>query len=114
MGTIALSDTTLTLQLSRADRVLGLLRDQSVPRSAVTDVDLVPDGVRAVRGVRAPGFAVPGRRLGPWRSRGVKRLVDVRSGQPALRVALPGSAYDELLVGSDDAEGLAARLRARA
>ena len=57
------------------------------------------------------GLAVPGRRLGTWRSRGRTRLVDVRRGQPALRVQLSGQRYDELLVGSDDAQELAGRLQ---
>ena len=111
MSTVDVTDTSLTVRLTTAEKVLGLLRDQVVPRSAVTAVEVVPDGVAAVRGLRALGLAVPGRRLGTWRSRGRTRLVDVRRGQPALRVQLSGQRYDELLVGSDDAQALAGRLR---
>lgn len=75
-------------------------------------VQVVPDGLAAVRGVRAPGLALPGRRkLGTWRGRGATRLVDVRAGEPALRVRLSGHRYDELLLSTSEAGALAAALR---
>lgn len=112
MSTIDVSDTSLTIRLSPVEKVFGLLRDQVVPRDAVTEVEVVPDGLSAVRGIRAPGLGLPGlRMIGTWRGRGAKRFVSVRRGQPALRVQLAGHRYDELLLGSDTAEQLASRLR---
>ena len=111
MSTITLSDTVLTVRLSPLEKVLGLLRDQVVDRAAIRDVQVVPDGSAAVQGVRAPGLALRGRKLGTWRGRGATRLVDVRAGQPALRLRLSGHRYDELLLSAPDAEALAAALR---
>ena len=112
MSTITLSDTALTVRLSPVEKLLGLLRDQVVDRAAVDDVQVVANGLAAVRGVRAPGFALPGRRkLGIWRGGGATRLVDVRAGVPALRVRLSGHRYDELLLSTPDAEALASALR---
>ena len=111
MSSIAVTEDRLTVRLSRLDRVLGLLRDQDVPRSAITGVDVVADGIAAVRGVRAPGLALPGRRVGTWRSRRTKSLVDVRRLQPAVRVRLTGHRYDELLLGTDEPESVARQLR---
>lgn len=111
MSEITVSDAALTVRLSRRDKLLGLLRDQVVPREAITGVEVVPDGLAAVKGIRAPGLGLPGlRMLGTWRGRRAKRLVDVRRGQPALRVLLTGHRYDELLLGTDAPEDLAARL----
>ncbi len=111
MTEILVSDDTLTVRLAPVSKVAGLLRDQVIPRSAVTAVDVVTDGLAAARGLRAPGLAIPGRRkIGTWRGRGVRRFVDVRRDQPALRLHLHGQRYDELLIGHDDAAGLAARL----
>ena len=111
MGSILVSADTVTVRLPRASKIAGLLRDQVVPRDAVTGVDVVPDGLAAARGLRAPGLAVPGRRkVGTWRGRGVRRLVDVRRGQPAVLLRLRGQRYDEILVGADDAAAVAARL----
>ncbi len=114
MTSIHVSDDTLTVRPALRSRLAGLLRDQVVPRSAVTAVEVVDDGLSAVRGLRAPGLALPGRRVGTWRGRGARRWVDVRRGQPALRVQLHGQRYDELLVSHDDAVGLARRLAVRA
>ena len=112
MSTITLSDTTLAVRLSPVEKLLGLLGDQEIARDAVTDVQVVPDGMSVVRGVRAPGLALPRRRkLGTWRGGGATRLVDVRAGEPALQVRLSGHRYDELLLSTPAAEALAAALR---
>jgi len=112
MSTINVTEEQLTVRLSWLDKALGLLPDQDVPRSAVTSIDVVPDGFAAVRGIRAPGSALPGRRVGTWRRPGTTCFVDVRKGQPAVCVGLRGRRYSELLLGTDDAEAIAERLRA--
>ncbi|MGR6965427.1 hypothetical protein ACU610_13265 [Geodermatophilus sp. URMC 61] len=102
---------TVCVSLSRTERLLGLLRDLEVPLSAVQGVDVVPDGLAATRGLRAPGLALPGvRKVGTWRRRGEKTLVSVRRGQPAVRVRLTGQRFDTLLLGVDDAAAVAATL----
>jgi hypothetical protein len=111
MTAILVSDDILTVRLTPLSKVAGLLRDQIIPRSAITAVEVVPDGLAAARGLRAPGLALPGRRkIGTWRGRGVRRFVDVRRAQPALRLTLRGQRYDELLIGHDNAAELVARL----
>jgi hypothetical protein len=111
MTAILVSDDTVTVQLTPVSKVAGLLRGQVIPRSAVTKVEVVTDGLAAARGLRAPGLAIPGRRkIGTWRGRGSRRFVDVRRGQPALRLHLRGQRYDELLIGQEDAAALAALL----
>jgi hypothetical protein len=113
MATVTTTPQTLRLTLTRGEKVLGLLRDLDVPRSAVESVEVVPDGLAAVRGLRAPGLGLPGvRAIGTWRRRGEKSLVTVRRGQPAVRVRLTGQRFDTLLVGADDAATLAGALTA--
>ena len=102
MATVTTTPRTLTVTLSRAERVLGLLRDLEVPRSAVQEVEVVPDGLAAARGLRAPGLGLPGRRIGTWRGRGQKTMVSVRRGRPAVRVRLAGQRFDTLLLEVDD------------
>ncbi|SFL33387.1 hypothetical protein [Geodermatophilus ruber] len=111
MATLRTTPQTLTVSLSRAEKLLGLLRDLEVPRSAVREVTVVPDGLTATRGLRAPGLALPGvRQVGTWRGRGEKTLVSVRRGQPAVRVRLTGQRFDTLLLGTDDAAAVAGEL----
>ncbi len=108
MATVTTTPQTLTVTLSRSERVLGLLRDLEVPRSAVQAVEVVPDGLAATRGWRAPGLGLPGRRhIGTWRRRGEKTLVSVRRGQPAVQVRLTGQRFDTLLLGVDDPAAVA-------
>ncbi len=105
------TDTHLELRFTTFERVTGLLRDLRVPLTAIDRVEVVDDGMSAVRGLRAPGLSLPGvRRLGTWRTRGGKTLVAVRRGQAAVRIGLRGERWSELLLGADDPQRLAATL----
>ena len=108
MATMQLSDSTLTVRLTRLEKIAGLLRDVEVPRTAVRAVDVVTEPLTAIRGLRAPGLALPGvRKVGTWRGRGERTFVCVRRDQAAVRIGLDGQRYDVLLVGADDAAALA-------
>jgi hypothetical protein len=112
--TLHVTDEKLEVRFSTSEKVLGFLRDTDVPYSTVREVAVVANGLAAPTGVRAPGYSWPrSRKIGTWRRRGHKSLVDVRRDQPALRVSLVGHRFDELLVGSDDAERLAGEIRSR-
>jgi hypothetical protein len=111
MATVTTTPQTLHVTLTTAEKILGLLRDLTVPRSSVASVEVLPDGLAAARGLRAPGLGLPGvRKIGTWRARGDRSLVSVRRGQPAVRVRLTGQRFDTLLIGADDPAALAAEL----
>ena len=113
MTTVQVTADSLEVRLDPWEKVLGLLGNLRVPRSAVSDVEVVADGLGAPAGMRAPGLALPGRiKLGTWRRRGSTQYVAVRAGEPALRVTLTGQRYDSLLLGTPDANELAGKLRA--
>jgi hypothetical protein len=113
MATMTTTPQALRITLTRSEKVFGMLRDLEVPRSAVVSAEAVPEGLAALRGLRAPGLGLPGvRAIGTWRRRGEKSLVSVRRGQPAVRVRLTGQRFDTLLVGADDAAAVAGRLTA--
>ena len=112
MVRVHVTDDRLVVEPSTVEKVAGLLRGLEVPLSAVREVEVLDRPLPAVHGLRAPGFAVPGRvRIGSWRGRGRRGYVVVRRGQPALRVALEGESYDELLVGCPGLLGVVAALR---
>lgn len=114
MATLQIGDGVLRIRFTRGEKALGVLRDVDLPLSQVTAVDVVADGLPAATGLRAPGYALPWRRkLGTWRRRGHKTMVDVRRDQPAVRLQLCGHRYEEMLLGHDDAESVAAALRAQ-
>ncbi|MFC7450923.1 hypothetical protein [Rhodococcus daqingensis] len=114
MGTLTITDSTLRLTLSTLEKLGALHGDVEVPLSAIRAVEVCLDGPSAPRGMRAPGLGVPGgRKLGTWRSRGSREFVDVRRGQPALRIELSGQPFAALVVGVDDPEAFARRLDRR-
>ena len=82
----------LGLPFSRAEKVMGILRDLDVPLVRVVSAEpLRGSWWRAVRGWRV-GFTLPGvRLLGTWRPRRRRHLVVLRRGQPSRgpRAAAP-------------------------
>jgi hypothetical protein len=111
MTTTRVDDATLTVFFTTAEKVAGLLRDQRIPLTAVRAVEVVPDGLEVVRGLRAPGLALPGRRkLGTWRSGTGRALVAVHGRRPAVRITLDGQRYTSLLITTDAPEELVASL----
>lgn len=111
MATVQLTTETLTVHLTRAEKVLGLLRDLTVPLGAVEEVTVVPDALAAVRGLRAPGLGLPRlRMIGTWRRSGERTLVSVRRGEPALRLRLRSQRFTSVLVGLPDPAGTAAEI----
>ncbi len=113
MVTMLAQDDVLQIRFTRLEKVLGLLRDQTIPIAAVRSVGVDADGLRAVRGLRAPGFALPGRRrIGTWRGRHTT-MVSVRAGRPALHLTLEGASFDEVVLDVPDADALAAALEPR-
>ncbi len=107
MATIETTPGTLRITLTRAEKVLGLLRDLEVPLDSVRSAEVVPDGLAALRGLRAPGLGLPARRIGTWRRRGSRTLVSVRRG-PAVRLELSGQRFDTVVVTVPDAPAVAA------
>ncbi len=111
MTRVAIGPNSMAVTFTRAEKVAGLLRDQEVPLAAVRSVEVVPDGISAARGLRAPGLGIPGyRKIGTWRGRGGRTLVVARPGRPALRITLDGQRYARLLLDVDRPAEVAAAL----
>jgi hypothetical protein len=109
MSTVDVHDEELRLRLSRFERLLALHGDVVVPWRAVTGVEVVPDAYTAVVGLRAPGLGLPGLRLlGTWRTSHGAEFVDVTGHRPGVRIALRDQPFASLLVGTADADALAA------
>lgn len=112
MATVHLSADRLQVRLSAAEKLAGLHRDLDVPRSAVRSVEVLADGLAAAHGLRAPGLTLPRLvKMGTWRGRGARSFVEVRRGEPALRLTLHGQRYDTVLVSTPDAAAVAAALQ---
>ncbi len=113
MSTVVIENQALSVHLTVGEKIAGLHRDLQVPLSAVTAVEVVPDALAAVRGLRAPGLALPRvRKVGTWRTKDGAEFVVASAGQPAVRVHLQGQKLNSLLVGAADADELARTIEA--
>jgi pimeloyl-ACP methyl ester carboxylesterase len=114
MAEIVVAGSGLQVRLTRGEQVAGLRSWVTVPLSEVRAVRVVPDGLLAARGLRAPGLGVPGvRKIGTWRSRSGRTFVSVRREEPAVLVRLRrDAAWHALLIGSPQAADVAARVAA--
>ena len=111
MARLRLENDTLHIELTTSEKIAGLHGDVRVPLAAVREVAVEEDAIRAVRGLRAPGLALPGRtKIGTWRRRGHRSFVVARREVPAVRVKLDGAGYDELIVSTEDAREVATAL----
>ena len=80
MTTITLHDDVLSVTFTTGEKIAGLIGDQRVPMTAVRCAEVVPDGLAAARGLRAPGLGLPGvRKIGTWRRPSGTSLVAVRA-----------------------------------
>lgn len=114
MSTITVLGDALQVRFTTVEKVLGIVRDHSYPLSSVSSAHVEADGLAAVRGLRAPGLGVPGRRkVGTFRGHG-RSLVSVRRGQPAAVVDLEGQRFTRLVIGTADAPAVVSTLQARA
>jgi hypothetical protein len=111
MAEVDVHGDEVRLRFTPGERVAGLIRDQRIPRGLVRGAEVIEDPLPAVRGIRAPGLALPGvRKVGTWRSAGGSDLVCVRRGERAVRIQLQGHRYRSVLVGARDPEALVAAL----
>ena len=106
---------TLRVRLTRGERWAALRRnDVTVPWAEVRSVEAVADPFRLVRGLRAPGLAVPWRtKIGTWHSHGRKTFAVTRKGLPGLRITLQHSSFDEILMNAGNPAALLEQITAR-
>jgi len=112
---LVISDTSVTVVLSAAERLESVHGDVSVPRSSVVGARQVPDGLAEVHGMLARGTMFPGVvMVGTWRESGSVTFAACHGHRPAVVVELAGQAYDRVIVTIEDPEETVERLSADA
>lgn len=113
MATISLEHDTLTIHLGPLERLFAVRSDLTLPLHQIAAAESVPDGLAAVRGLRAPGLGVPGRvKYGTWRRRDGGTVALVRGRGPALRIRSTAGRTRDVLVSTPRADELAAQITA--
>jgi hypothetical protein len=113
MAELSPEGNELVVHLSLAEKAEAVHGDIRVPMSSVRQVEVVDDAVHAVNAfTKSVGAAWPGLFvIGTFHSQGSKVFAVVHHNTPrGVRVKLEGANFDELLVGCDAPEAVAARL----
>lgn len=112
MAAVVIDAETVTVTLSAVEKIEALHGNVTVPRSAVTSARVVTDGMSELHGMRV-GTGIPGVLvLGTLRSGTSITFAVCRAHRPAIVIELTGQRYARLVITTDDAEALAARLAA--
>jgi hypothetical protein len=105
MANLLVDDDEVTVSLSAAEKLEALHGDVRVPRSAVLQVRVVPDGMAEVHGLKMPGAGLPGViMVGTWRSRQSVTFSVCHGNRPAVVLELTGQPYDRIVVTVDNPE----------
>lgn len=111
MARVLVTNVDVTVSMSKLERAEALHGDITVPRSAVTAVRVVPDGLAELHGFRAPGTGIPGvLMVGTLRDHGRKTFAVCRARRPAIVMDLAGTEFDQLIITVDEPEKVAAAL----
>jgi hypothetical protein len=60
VANLLIADDTVTIELTMAEKAETLHGKLTVPRSAITDIRVVPDGLAEVHGFKLAGSGIPG------------------------------------------------------
>jgi len=115
MAHLDVTPDLVRVRLGRWERLGALHGDVTIPRAAVRAARVVTDPMKALEGIRAPGYGLPGHgAVGTWRSKGWKDFVAAYAGQPGVVIDLttdrPDVEFRRLVVSVDDPETVAAAL----
>jgi hypothetical protein len=112
MADVVVEGDELAVRLRAVEKVEAVHGEVRVPLRSVKAVEVLDDAVGAVHGFRV-GTGIPGSvAIGTFTSRDAKIFAVVHHDTPrGVRVDLEGAQFDQMIVGCDDPEAVAATLR---
>ena len=101
----------LEVKLSATEKLEAVHSDVSVPLSSVRKVEVVENTLDFIHGIRF-GTGIPGATaIGTFTSSSAKIFGVIHHGKHrGVRIILEGADFDEILVGCDDPEAVAAAI----
>lgn len=116
MAELEIVGEDLVLRLSVFEKIAALRGDLRLPTSSIGTIDVATKPFGLVRGFRAAGLSIPRRvAIGTFRRMGSTRFIVLKgSKKPAVHITFTFGKIAGLVVGTDQAEALAQRLRTEA
>ncbi len=109
---LVISDDTVTVQMTMAEKAEALHRDLTVPRSGITGVRVVSSGIDAVHGFKLVGSGIPGvLMVGTFKGSEGSTLAVCHGNGPAIVIDLTGEHFDRIVVTVDNPEQVAGELQ---
>lgn len=111
MANLIINDDTITVQMSLAEKAEAMHRDLTVPRSAISGVQVVSDGLSEVHGLKMPGTGIPGViMVGTWLSHDGNTFAVCHGSGRAVVITLQDQHYDRIVMTLDNPEDVASQL----
>ena len=111
MAVVTLDETEVRIELSALEKLGAFRGSLAFPRGSIAGATVVASWRAVVEGVRAPGTGLPPFvLLGTWRGLGWKDFVAIYRGPLILVLELQGQAFRRVLVSTEDADELCARI----
>ena len=99
MATIDATGGRVRIHLTLAEKIFALRGDVAIDPDHIVEAVVVPDGLKATKGFRAPGLGIPGRaKIGTWRRPGEVTVAIVTGRRPALRLRMNDGPVRSVLV----------------
>ncbi|MGH7642679.1 MAG: hypothetical protein ACRENX_06635 [Candidatus Dormibacteria bacterium] len=112
MADIRIEEKDLVVVLSGLEKLEGVHGDLRVPLSSVREVEVVDRPLDWIHGFKLPGTQIPGMTaVGTWVSADGKTFAAEHHASRGIVVHLDGGSYQQLVIGSDDPDALAERVR---
>lgn len=113
MASILLHNDRLEIKLTAAEKVLALRKDDVVvERKNIRAVSLTEDPWIWMRGVRAPGTAIPlTLAVGQWKFHGGKDFLVLKGARPAVVIDLEDDEFTRVIVSTKQGVELIAALK---
>jgi hypothetical protein len=105
VANLQIHDETVTVELTALEKAESVHGNVTVPRSAITSVTSVPDGMAEVPGLKLIGSGFPGViKVGTWVGGGVRTFAVCHGQQPAVVLQLTGQHWDRIVATVDNPE----------
>ena len=112
MAEIRIYGSDLVVELSHVEKVEAVHGPVRVPLSSVREVEVVDRPLELIQGIKLPGTGIPGRTaVGTWVSPDGRTFAVEHHASRGVVVHLEDQTYQELIVGCDQPEEVADRVR---